>query len=477
MLAWVALVPLLLVVERTSFRLTLAATVAYALVLLESDVTPWLAPAVARYFRLEAGTAAARVAGGMGLAGVAYGLLLGGLLVLRRRTGAAPGVLWCAALWAGWEALRSIVPPYLPVAVVGASQRGNPAVLQLASVTGVAGVSALVVAANAALAQLGSPGLSRRRRFGSLGVVATLVIAVAAWGATRLGSPVPSSDPGPRVLLVDGNAGDADESTLERYIAATPVGLEPRPALVVWPESALTVDLERDREAWKRLSAFVVELGATLVTGGVGSEIDAHGVVRRFNSIHVIAPRHGMRSYHKRLLVPLAESWPALLGAPSPAVEPVDAGRDLAVFGDGPARWGPLVCFEITDAASARGLAALGARFIVNVSNDVWFGSPEAPHEIWARVRAVESGLPVVRAANAGTSEVIDSFGRAIASGRAEGDPAVLAAMIPSPVDTVYVRTGEVFLPLCMLVIVAGLVPGVRRLTAPRRTGSRSYPA
>jgi apolipoprotein N-acyltransferase len=95
---------------------------------------------------------------------------------------------------------------------------------------------------------------------------------------------------------------------------------------------------------------------------------------------------------------------------------------------------------------------------------------------VWAHVRAIETGRPVVRAANAGLSEVVDARGRAIAQGRAAGAPAVLAASIPRTVDTVYVRTGEVFLPACLLVIVGGMLSVLRRFRG-GRTASRSCPS
>ena len=112
--------------------------------------------------------------------------------------------------------------------------------------------------------------------------------------------------------------------------------------------------------------------------------------------------------------------------------------------------------------AAARRLAALGARFVVSVNNDVWFGDREAPHVVWARIRAVESGLPVVRASNRGTTGVIDPLGRWVAARRATEAPGFLAAAVPAPAGSTYDRTGEVFLPACLVVAVAGLVP-IRR--------------
>ncbi len=473
LVAWIALVPLLRFAARGSAHGVLTAALAYPLTLLALDVAPWLAPTLARYFALTPAGAWMLAASTVTLTALVYGMLLGGALLLRRRVAGRLGVVWCAATWAVWEPLRTaILPPFFPLSVLATSQVDSP-LLQLAGVTGIAGVTFVVVMVNAAFAEPWSaPRGSRGRRLAAAAAAGTVAIGAATWGAARItDAPVGSEHPA-RVLLVDGAAANAAESTLDRYIAATIAQRDVRPALVVWPESTLSSDFASDGRAWARLSAFVDELGVALMTGGVGSAVDTGGRVERFNSVHFVRPRHGMLSYHKRLLVPFAESWPAMLGAPPPAIEPVDAGGELAVFGDGGFRVAPLICFEITSAPSVRELARRGAQAIVNVNNDVWFAGWTAPQQVWARVRAVESGLPVVRATNGGTSAVIDPFGRLLAAVHADGAPVVLASEIPVPVDTLYVRTGEWLVPACALVVLGGVVPWRRSVTG-RRMGSR----
>ncbi len=465
-LAWVALVPLLVVAARASPRGIAWAAMAYVFTLLFIDVPPWLTPAVGRYFKFAPPRDLLAVAIATGLVALAAGLPLALALALRRQAGRPLGVLFPAALWAAWEPLRAWIPPFFPVSMLATSEVDVAPLLQIASLTGVAGITALVTAGNAALAGLVTAP-SMPRRSAPLAAVVALVLVAGWWGRARLDAiPATTSDGAVRVLLVDGAATSEDESTLARYLAASEahVGTPPPPDLVVWPESALAADLERDADAWRRLRAFVDAHGTTLVTGGAGTTIGAGGRVERFNSVHVFRPRYAMVSYHKRLLVPFAESWPAFLGEPPAALEPVAAGATLMVHD--PLRFGPLVCFEITDAASARALAHRAARMIVNINNDAFWGDA-APHVVWARIRAVESGLPVVRAANGGLSAVFDSAGRIVAAARSAGEPTALSAAVPDPVDTIYVRTGEVFLPACLFVVLAGMWPRRRRVTAP----------
>jgi apolipoprotein N-acyltransferase len=209
-LAWVALVPLLLVVERQATRLVFAGTLAYSIALFEIDVTSWSAPAGARYFHMDPVDAWLAFASGIGGGSIVYGMLLATAFWLRRRTGRTPSVVWYGALWAVWEWLRAWTPPFLPASILGTSQRGALPVLQLASLVGIGGVTALVVAGNVAIAGV----WSRPRRWTRLAVVGALVLAVVVWGALRLER---TTSPGPRVLLVDGAASEMAESTLDRY--------------------------------------------------------------------------------------------------------------------------------------------------------------------------------------------------------------------------------------------------------------------
>jgi apolipoprotein N-acyltransferase len=182
----------------------------------------------------------------------------------------------------------------------------------------------------------------------------------------------------------------------------------------------------------------------------------------RFNSVHVLRPAQGLRSYHKRLLVPFAERWPALLGAPPAEVGELAAGRELSVLDMGDRPFGVLICFEITDSHGARTLARQGASFILNPTNDAWF-TGAAPHFPWAVIRAVESGVPVVRAANAGVSAVIDRYGRALAADGHVGSASLSVVTVPEAHPTPYARTGNAFLLGCGAIVLIGVIVNRRR--------------
>ncbi len=450
-LAWVALVPLFVAIEGTSPGGTIALATLYALVLGVGGLAPWLAAAAGPYFKLGAEQALAYVLVFLVAIFALHGAFLGLLLAARPRRAGAWRVVWCAAAWAVWDAARTAVFPRFPGAILALSQHAAIPVLQLASVTGIAGVTVVLVAWNAGLAVLLAPG-ARRARLAAAATGTALAGMAFAWGALRV--PAGASAMGPEIVAVDVDATTEAESTLERYLAASEEAAARRPALLVWPESALTVDVEHDRVAWQRLGAFLEAHGTPLLAGGLAAVRRAGGGSARFNAAHLLVPGHGMQSYHKRGLVAFAERWPSFLGSPPAGVESLEAGREATVFRVGDAAFGVLICFEITDGAAARALAAGGARFLVNLTNDAWFAAP--PHLPWAAVRAVETGLPVVRAANAGTSAVFDRFGRAVATSRPTGAPAVLAARLPEAAPTLYARAGDAFLAACVLTVLVG---------------------
>lgn len=458
--AWVALVPFFVALDGASRRATIGIGVVFTLVLSFAGLEPWFARSTSAYFGMPFGRTVAITAPPLALLSIAHGLALGLALWARPARAGAWDVVWCAALWTCWEWLRAVVFPFFPAGMLALSQSGALTVLQLASVLGIAGVSFVVVAVNVGIASC----LGRSRPGSRTLAAATAGVAIAAtlaWGAVRLANAPLASSAGPRVVTIDVNARRAEDGTLERYLAAS--ARAESAALIVWPESALTNDPEHDRDTFAALRAFVDGRGAPLLAGGPGSARGRGREPARYNSAHLVSPGRGLTSYHKRGLVPLAETWPTgmpLIGAPPPDLVGLDPGTDATVFPLGDSAFGVLICFEITDAAGARTLARRGARFIVNLTNDAWFAtSARPPHLPWAAVRAVESGLPVVRAANAGPSVLFDRFGRRIA-----GDGSGwFAVTVPEAGSTLYVRGGHVFLAACGGLVLAGLVGALWR--------------
>ena len=176
--------------------------------------------------------------------------------------------------------------------------------------------------------------------------------------------------------------------------------------LVVWSETAVDDDLDARPELAELLRRTAGEIGAPLVTGAPRS---ADG--RSTNAV-VEFDADGLRgAYDKQRLLPFAESDPAWVGFLAPLLGPVTAGapyaagREAHVFA-GPIPFATPICFEITDASLVRRFRSAGARLLVNLSNDAWFGPTgfAEAHHAHAVFRAVELRSWVVRATNTGIS-------------------------------------------------------------------------
>jgi apolipoprotein N-acyltransferase len=240
---------------------------------------------------------------------------------------------------------------------------------------------------------------------------------------------------------------------------------------LVWPESAFPFFLTREPEALAQIAALLPE-GTVLITGGVRAPESAPPDARvshAYNSVYVIDHAGSILSvYDKVHLVPFGEYLPfqsvlERLGLRQltkvGGFIPGDRLRTMAVP-RAPLML-PLVCYEIIFPGA---VVPSGERpgWMLNLTNDGWFGISAGPYQHFqqARVRAIEEGLPLVRAANTGISAVVDPFGRIIRS-LPLGTEGVLDAALPSAISRpLYARAGDGIVGLMM---VAGLALVLRR--------------
>jgi apolipoprotein N-acyltransferase len=198
----------------------------------------------------------------------------------------------------------------------------------------------------------------------------------------------------------------------ERLLARAPADL------VVWSETAVDEDLERTPGLAQGLARLAAVTGTPILTGAPRSFDGA-----RWNAVVLVTPQGGVvESYEKQRLVPFSETDPPLAGpfgallGPVTAGEGYAAGREATVFRAAGLPFAAPVCFEITDAALVRRFRHEGAAFLINLSNDAWFGPVGYPemHLRHAILRAVELRSFVLRGANTGISAAIDPRGRVV---------------------------------------------------------------
>jgi len=439
------------------------------------------------------------------LAGMAGGLALfpavtGLITIALARHFALAGIaraLTFAAVWVVFEWVRSWLFTGFPWNLIGYVWAATPEVMQAAAYAGIFGVSLMTVVAGAAPAALASSGV----RAWIAVLIFTVVLPAAVWsgGAMRLGgAPAYGPDdaaamvPGVRLRIVQANIPqrrkwrpDLRAGHLQRHIALSqqspsrPSTLPP--THVIWPETAVPFFLAND-DAVRRVAAVAVPREGALITGAVRRG-GGPGDSRFWNAAHVITgDGRIVANYDKAHLVPFGEYVPLRGFLPLDKLVPgqgdfsAGVGRQtIAVPGLPPVS--PLICYEaIFPGAVARRDARPG--WLLNLTNDAWFGTFAGPqqHFAIAATRAVEEGLPLVRAANTGISAVIDPYGRPVAM-LGLGVEGVIDSGLPSalPTRTPYARWGNA-LPAGLLGIVALLIVLLRIGQRRREQTKREIP-
>jgi apolipoprotein N-acyltransferase len=379
---------------------------------------------------------------------------------------AAALVLVPSAFVAG-EAVRSWDALGGPWGLLGASQWNAPALLSVAALGGVWGLSLLLVAVNVAVAAAVGRGVPGPTRVGAVAVAGALPLAALAFWALR---PAPAPAGTARVAFVQPGVVGRVEARLqasERLTRTLPAAA--RPDLVVWGESSLGRDPAADPGDLARLEAVARAAGAP-VLANVDAQREAGGGI--YKSALLVGPAGVLGSYDKMRLVPFGEYVPLrpLLGWVTRLTDAarVDRhrGRRLAVLHAGDLALGPLICFESAFPDLARNLAADGADLVVVQTADTTFQGSWGldQHASLSAVRAVESGRPVLQAALSGTSAAFDARGRRLAWAPGSWRGAATVALPLSAERTPYVRTGDVVPVACLLALAgAGLVALWRR--------------
>jgi apolipoprotein N-acyltransferase len=246
--------------------------------------------------------------------------------------------------------------------------------------------------------------------------------------------------------------------------------------ILIWPESAFPFFLTREADAMAQIAELLPK-GTVLITGAVRAPDLPPGtrVTRAYNSIYLIDHDGSILSVYDKLhLVPFGEYLPfqdllerlgfVQLTKVQGGFIPGDRRRTMEVARA--PRMLPLICYE---AIFPGDVAPRDDRpgWIVNLTNDGWFGISTGPYQHLRQtlLRAIEEGLPIVRAANTGISAVIDPFGRIVA--RLDlGVEGVLDAGLPNAIPaTFYARTGDI--PAAMMVAVTILIVLRRRSRKP----------
>jgi apolipoprotein N-acyltransferase len=383
---------------------------------------------------------------------------------------------FCLAEW-----LRGHLLTGFPWDLAGETWKAGAPLSQAAALVGAYGLSWITVAA------FSTPAVGREGWRGPAAVIiaALTVGGLYGFGSVRLaGAPrADSAAPQIRVVQADVKQEDKYDQALFANIVGRYTRLTARPGarvpdVVIWPEGAIPAALDDYLApgAWTR-EAIVSALspGQTLLLGGYRYGADRSGRAVIYNSLTAVR-RSGAGLaiggvYDKFRLVPFGEFMPLDgLAARLGFKQLVHVGdgfaagpppRPLRLFGLPTVQ--PLICYEALYPGFTRdGAKRSGQRasWIVNISNDAWFGTASGPrqHLNMARYRAIEEGLPMIRATPTGISAVIDAFGRvAPGDGLGEGAFGIIDAPLPPALEpTPFDRWGDTAFWLMLALSLAG---------------------
>lgn len=393
---------------------------------------------------------------------------------------AAPGIgriLALAAVWGVFEWLRGHLLTGFPWVLIGYTWSGSAAPLlaglQSVSLVGIYGVSLLTVLVAALPARLGDAG--RPVLAPALGLAGLAVMLL--WGALRLSDGPDPLVAGVTLRLVqpafEQTAVSTRELELQRFYHLLDLARSPGADKVtaqIWPEGAVGFPLNLDVNA-RAAIAEVVPKDGVIITGTIREQPGAGNDFKAWNNISAIdGTGRLVSSYDKFHLVPFGEYVPLHKYL---QFNQIVARRFDFSTGPGPSTIalgplppaGPIICYEaifphdVIDEAHRPG-------WILNVTNDAWFGTSTGPYQHFAiaRTRAVEEGLPLVRAANTGISGVVDGHGRVL-NNLGLGEAGVLDVPLPAglPGATPYGRWGDLFF-LVLIFVTGGIaMAGARR--------------
>jgi apolipoprotein N-acyltransferase len=507
MLAWFALVPLLIALLNENAAahpryLRRSALVGYVCGVCRYVLNCyWIYQTMLYYGNVPAFGSAGIVVLFSLVLGLYFGLFGLGLAFFRRRFGLSAALILASFLWVALELAAARITS-VPWDQLGYSQVDNLWLTRLAPWTGVYGISFVIVAVGALLVNAGFSRSSRARPI-SVGS-AIVAIALLQSGSWDRRAPASSAD---YAVLIQPNIdvatndnwigpewdGDVGWIVQQAQATCTPAfdGMPqanavppertcaqntPPPGIVLWPEVASwfrsddprTVAL-LDRVATSANAPFIAGTFGQDATGTYNSAVFTNpdgAMVGRYDKIHLVpfgefVPYRNLFFFAKKLTHQLVD---------------LQRGHERKVFESGGHRFGVFICYESVFADEVRLFAKNGAQVLVNISDDGWYGDTSAPwqHLNMARMRAIENDRWLLRDTNNGVTTVIDPLGRVTLSAPRHTVTSLVARYGYKSDLTFYTRYGDVFGYFCCVVCGVALILGVLFRRRPDERASSS---
>jgi len=372
-------------------------------------------------------------------------------------------------IWVACEYLLTNLLTGFPWGVLGTSQFENLPLIQIASLTGVSGVSFVLVLLQATFVL----ALTQRRRAPFFAALGFLVLA-HAWGWYELKTANFDGPAKIQASVIQGNVSSDvywdftppevvrglfnEHMELTRRAAAAGAGL------VIWPEFTVPLCFSCPEESYRALSAEIKEYvrssGLTLLVG-TNETTGPPGHLLYHNTAMALHPDAPPSLYFKMHLVPFGEYTPYkkvffFIERLTHAIGEITPGTEAVLHEYAGFKFASPICYEVIFPGLVRSFVRKGAEFLVTITNDGWYGTSSAPYQHWAQavLRAVENRRYLLRAATTGISGFIDPFGRVLSRSRIMTQTVLTGSIAPSKRQSLFTKTGDV-LPLAGLTLTA----------------------
>lgn len=455
--AWVALVPLFVFMERRPFASGFVAGMAFF-----APVLYWLNIVMTTYGGLQQVFSLLAYLFLLVYLSLYLGLAtwLSVLLKVRLKL---PFLLTMPFLWVALEYLRGCLLTGFPWALLGYSQQNFSAAIQSADVTGVYGVSFLLIAVNCALAWLVCEPKSRLC-WGGVAAVMLMTLTHVGYGVWKNSQAMDVRSASLRVSLIQGNIDQAQkwvpenrQATIDKYQGLSQQALQQPVDLLIWPEAATPFFLQDDIASAQQVRQIPAQLNTSLLLGSPAYQRLDDGRYTYFNSAFLLqSESHQAERSDKIHLVPFGEYVP--LGRILTFINKLVVG--VGDFSPGKVKplvlngtpIGTLICYEVIFPELARDYVRKGSQLLVNITNDAWFGRSSAPyqHLAMSRFRAIENRIWLARAANTGISAFIAPSGKVVSAGPIFQSLHLNETVGLGAKETFYTRFGDLFAYMCL---------------------------
>ena len=482
-LAWSCLIPLLWALpyqspRRSFFLGWLAGTVAF------TGTMYWVTIAMSLYGGLPLWVTLFPLLLLAGYLGLYFGLFSFLWVWIRGKT-RLPDLLLAPILWTTLEWIRGHAMTGLPWGLIGYTQYQNLSMIQVADITGVYGVSFLIVLTNTALLQLLRAFFhdQRQRALRSIAIAILVLTLAFLYGTWRLSQFEKTSDESITVGIIQANIPQDMKwdtafrlETLSRYGKLTHSISNNNLDLIVWPEAATPFIFDENEFFKRQVLTIVQEAGTPLLFGTPARSRESDASHSLTNSAYLIDSSGAILSRQDKLhLVPFGEYVPL-----SPFLFFIDKmvegignfkpGTEYTIMEvpskkAGSVNLGTAICFEVIFPDLVRQFVAGGANLMVTITNDAWFGRSSAPTQHFSMVvfRSIENRVSFIRAANTGISGFISPSGR-IRQTSELFEVAALTDTLPIyPTGSLYTRMGDLFVKICGIITFVLILIRIRR--------------